>query len=133
MGCYNNIFMAEKFVRSRRFSFKNIQRRSRYLAGYNGVIQRIFNHQATPRAIDDANTFLAFRQSGSINDMPRLLRQRRMQRDEIRAPENVLKLNLLNSDFNGALRRQVGIKGNHFHLQAQARDQPQWNQYCRSQ
>ena len=118
MRCHHHILKAEQLVRGRRLGFKNIKRRSRHLAGNNRVIKRILDNQAAARAIDDAHALLAFGQRRRIDDVARLLGERRMQRDEIRALENIVKLHLLNADGNGPLRRQERIKGNHLHLEA---------------
>ena len=51
--------------------------------------------------------------------MARFVGKRRVQRYEIGAPENIIKLNFFHANINRPLRRKEGIKGNHLHLQSQ--------------
>jgi len=42
-----------------------------------------------------------------------------MQRDEIRALEQILELDFFDADIDGAFRRQERIVGDHLHAQAE--------------
>ena len=61
-----------------------------------------------------------------------LVGQRRVQRDEIGALEQLVELDLLDAEIERALRRQEGIVGDHLHLQADARGRRRSSRYCRS-
>ena len=54
-----------------------------------------------------------------VDDVPGLVGQRRMQRDEIGALEQIVEFDLLDADILGALRRQERIERDHLHAQAE--------------
>ena len=52
-----------------------------------------------------------------IDDVAGLVGERRVQRDEIGAAQQIVELHLLHADLHGPLRRQERIEGDHLHLQ----------------
>ena len=62
--------------------------------------------------------FLVLASAAAIEDVARLVGQRRVQGDEIGAPEQLVELDLLDAELHGPLRRQERIERDHLHLQA---------------
>ena len=76
----------------KRFNFENVQRRAGDMPILQCFHERVFVDQAAPRAIDDADAAFGFLQSRSIENVPRFCGERRVQRDEIRACEQIIEL-----------------------------------------
>ena len=78
-------------IGGQRFRFENIERR----AGHMSILQRLgqggFVDQAAARAIDDADAALCFLQTRSIDKVMRFRGQRRVQRNEIGAREQIVE------------------------------------------
>ena len=89
------------------------------MLGIERIDQRLLVDQAAAGAVDDAHALLHLRDRRRVDDVPGLLGQRRVQRDEIGALEQIVELDLLDADVLGALRRQERIERDHLHAQAE--------------
>ena len=63
--------------------------------------------------------FFIFLSARGVDDVAGLVGERRVQRDEIGALEQLVELDLLDAEIDRALRRQERIVGDHLHLQAE--------------
>ena len=101
-GC-DEVGMAEQGVGRRRLLDENVEGRAGDVAAVQRSAQCDFVDKAAARAIDDAHALLGPRQFLRREDVARLRRQRRMQRDEISAREKIVQLELFDADLMGAL------------------------------
>ena len=82
--------------------------------------QRRLVDQTAARAIDDANSLFGLGDVLRGKDVLRLRGQRRVQRDDVRAGEEVVQFDLLHPDFHRALVAEKRVIGEHAHLEADA-------------
>ena len=99
--------------------FEHIEGGAGDMARFERVIERVLDDEAAARAIDDAHALLHLGDRRRIDDAARLVGQRRVQRDEIGAAEDVVELDLLDADLDRPLRRQERIEGDDLHLEAE--------------
>ena len=102
------------------------------MTGIERGAQRLLVDQPAARAIDDAHALLHRRERLGVDDVLGLVGQRRVQRDEIGALEQLVEIDLLDAELHGALRRQERIVGDHLHFQADARGRRRSSRCCRS-
>ena len=87
--------MAEQRILLRRLLGEHVEGRAGDLAGIERRAQRRLVDQAAARAIDDAHALLHLGERRGVDDVPGLVGQRRVQRDEIGAPEQLVELDLV--------------------------------------
>ena len=85
---------------------------------FNALGKRALVDEAAARAVDDAHTLLGLLQRAGTDDVARLVGQRRVQRDEVGAPQQGVELDLLHAQLHRPLRRQERVVGDHLHLEA---------------
>ena len=88
------------------------------LAGLERRGEILLDDQAAAGAVDDAHAVLHLGDRRRVDDVLRLLDQRRVQRDEVGAAEQLVELDLLDAELQGALLGQERIEGDDLHLQA---------------
>ena len=115
----DHVRMTEQRVLVRGLGREHVEGRAGDLSGIKRCAQSRLVDQAAARAIDDAHALFHRRDRLGVDDVSGLLGQRRMQRDEIGALEQIVKLDLLDAEIHRALRRQERIIGDHPHAQAQ--------------
>ena len=76
--------------------------------------------QPAARAVDDAHAVLHPGDRRRIDDVAGLVGQRRVQRDEVGARQQLVELDLLDAELGGALLRQERVVGDDVHLEADA-------------
>ena len=107
---------AQRRIGRQRLNFKNIQRGAADLTRVQRVSQRVFIDQAAARTIDHAHAAFCFCQSRRIDNVTRFFRERRVQRDEISAREQVIELiDKFDLQSARARRRQIRIVRNNAH------------------
>jgi len=111
MRCRHHILQLKQLVAGRGLHFEHIECRTCHVAGLQRVIQRILDDKSAARAVDDAHALLALRQRGRIDDAAGLVGQRRVQRDEVGAAEDVVTLHLLHTDLDGAFGAEEWVEG----------------------
>ena len=109
---------AQRRIGRQRFGFENIERR----AGDMSILQRLnergFVDQSAARAVDDAHAAFCFLQSRRIENVMRLSRERRVQRNEIGAGEQIVEfIDQLDLQTAGARRGEIWIVGEHAHAE----------------
>ena len=115
----DGLFNGKQVVFLGRLRLENVQGGARHLAGIERGFQILFHNQAATGAVDEAHPILHFLKCRRVDDVARGGRQGRMQGDEISAAQKVVKFHFFDAKINGAFRRQIGIKGDYFHLQSQ--------------
>ena len=88
------------------------------MAGIQGRLQILLDHQAAAGAVDDPHAFLAPGDRRRIDDPLGLVGHRGVQRDEVGARQQVFQVDLLHAEGHRAVLGQVGIEGDDPHLQA---------------
>ncbi len=73
--------------------------------------------QPAPRAIDNADPGLGLADRIARQNVPRRLGQRRVQRNEIRARQQLIELKFLDPQIQRSFLRQERIIGRHLHMQ----------------
>ena len=102
----DDFFIAEQRMLFGGLFRKNVQSRARNLTRVQPRLQIRFDDQTAARAIDDIDAFLAFCQRCGVDDGARLICQRRMERNEIRAVEQLIQFDFFNAQFFGAFDRR---------------------------
>src|SRR6185312_14013110 len=105
----HDIVATEQDVLLGRLDREYVERRARDLAGIQRRLEVFLDDEAAARAIDDAYAVFHLRDRGGADDVARLVGQRRVQRDEVGAREQLVELDLLDAENHGALRRQEWI------------------------
>src|ERR1700730_10275526 len=114
----DRIWMAEKRVSGCRFMQEYVETRARHMAAIEKRAQGPFVGQPAARAIDDPHALLGLGEIFRRQNVLRLRRQRRVQRDEIRAGEKSFEADFLDSEIEGAFGREEWIVGDDPHVQA---------------
>ena len=115
----DDVGMAEQDVLGRRLLDEDVESGAGDVLGIQRIDQRLLVDQTAARTIDDAHALLGLGQSRRVDDVLGLVGQRRVQRDEVGALEEIVELDLLDADIPGALRRQERIERDHLHAQAE--------------
>ena len=108
----------EQRIVLRRLLGEHVERRAGDMTAVERVLQRRFVDQPAARAIDDAHALLGLRQRLAAEDAAGLVGQRRVQRDEVGAGEQLVQLDLVDAKFDRAFGRQERVVGDDLHLQA---------------
>ena len=98
---------AEERARLGRLGDEDVDAGAGDLAGLDRRGERLLVDQAAAGAIDDADAVLHLGDRRRVDDVLRLLGERRVQRDEIGAAEELVELDLVDAELHGALFRQV--------------------------
>src|SRR5438034_805957 len=81
--------------------------------------ERPLFHDATPGAIDDPDAGLDAGERVLAEQMARVPRERYVERDEVGAREQLVKVDGLDAVALGGLARQIGVVGDHVHAEAE--------------
>ena len=100
----HHVGMAEQRIRGRRLLGEHVEGRARDVAGIERRAQRRLVDQPAARAVDDAHALLHRRERLAVDDVLGLLGQRRMQGDEIGAPDQLVELHLLDAERDARAR-----------------------------
>ena len=103
------------FVRG--FGLEHVERGAGDMPGVEPRLKRRLIDQPAACAVDDAHALLGLGQILGRQDVARLVGQRRVQRDEIGAREQVVELHLLHAHLHCAFGRQERIERHHLHFQ----------------
>ena len=114
----HHILHAKERMRGGGLDLEHVKGRTCHMLALDRLEQRILVHQSAAGAVDDAHTLLALGQRLGIDDVAGLVGERRVQRDEVGAAEDVVQLDLLHAEIERALGRQEGIEGDDLHLEA---------------
>ncbi len=128
----HDIRRAEEHVLLRRLLDEDVDRRARHLAGIERDAQRLFVDEAAARAVHDPHSRPHLRDRRGVDDVPRLVGERRVQRDEVGAMEERVEVDLLNADLRGALVGEERIIRNHPHLEPERAAAPPPSRCSRS-
>ena len=112
--------MAEQRILGRGLFDEHIEGSAGNMTGIERGAQRGLVDQPAARAIDDAHALPGRLQRICVDDIARLVGERRVQRDEVGAAKKIVKLDLFDTKIARTLRRQERIVGNHLHAQADA-------------
>ena len=77
------------------------------------------DHQLAAGAVDDAHAVLHLLEGVGVDDVAGRIGERRMQRNEVGAGEQVVQLHLLDAEVLGPLRGEIRIEGDDLHLEAE--------------
>ena len=113
----HDVFVPEQRILGRRLDREHVEGGAGDMAGIERRPQRRLVDQPAARAIDDAHAAAHFLERLLVDDVPGLLGERRVQGDEIGAPEQLVELDLLDAEIGRPLGRQERIEGDHLHLQ----------------
>ena len=116
--CADQVGCAEKRVFLGRFLSKNVQRRSGYMAGFQRFFQSCFVDQTAACTVHNPHAGLCLRKCFGRQDIACLVRQRRVQGDEVRAFEKLVQRHFFNAHFNRTFRSQERIESHDLHTQA---------------
>ena len=97
---------SEQRIVLRRLFGKHVERGAATWPLSSAVLQRCFVDQPAARAIDDANALLGLRQRLAVKDAAGLIGQRRMERDEVGARQQLVQRDLLDAELDRAIGRQ---------------------------
>ena len=114
----DHVRQAKQHIGRCRLVREDVEGAAGHMAGLERSCHGLFVDELATSAVDDAHALLRLGDVLGIHDAPRLGRQRRMQRDEISALQQVIELDLLDAEIAGALRAQVGVEGDDAHLEA---------------
>jgi len=114
----HHVGMAEQRIAGRRLLGEHVEGGAGDLAGIERDAQGVLIDQAAARAIDDAHALLHCGDRLAVDDAFRLFRERRVQGDNIGAPEQLGELDLVHAQLRRALGREEGIIGDHLHFQS---------------
>ena len=86
--------------------------------------QRGLVDDPAPRTVDDPHARLHPRELRLVDEVPRVLTERGVDRDEVRPLEQIVELDALDAQALGGLTRQIGIVGDHLQAETErpARD-----------
>ncbi len=113
----HDIGQAEQRVLRRRFLDEDVESGARHLPRFERLAQCRLVHQPAARAIDDAHALLHFRERRGVDDVARLVGERRVQRDEIGTLEQFVEPHLFDAQIRRPALGQKRIIGDHLHLQ----------------
>ena len=99
----HHLLIAEQNVGLGGLFLEHVEGGAREMAGIERRLQRRLVDQSAARAIDDARAFLHLADGVGGDDVPRLVGERRMQRDEIGARQQIVQLDFLDAEIGGAL------------------------------
>ena len=88
----DHVGMAEQHVLGGRLLDEHVESGARNLLGIQCIDQRLLVDEAAARAVDDAHAFLGLGQVLAAEDIPRLVGQRGVQRDEVRAGQKLVEI-----------------------------------------
>ena len=114
----NEIFSPEQHVRLGGLLDEHVKGRAADMAAIETGAKGDLIHQPAPGAVDDQHPFLGLGQVLSRQDVAGLVGERGMQGNDIGAGQQVVQLNLLDAQFDGAFRREEGVVSHNLHLQA---------------
>src|SRR5580704_6946967 len=115
--CDHRVELQQRMVGGRRLLDEYVQRGTCYLAGFERIGERGFIDDAAARAVDDSNSLLHLRECGGADNSSRIVRQRGVNGDEVRARKKLVEADQLDADASRSLRCQDRIVSDHFHLQ----------------
>ena len=98
-GVHTTLGWPNSGLRGRRLLGEHVEGGAGDLAGIERRAQGRFVDQPAARAIDDAHALLHRRERLGVDDVPGLVGERRVQRDEIGAPEQLVELDLLDAEI----------------------------------
>ena len=105
----HDILHAEQRVVGRRLDLEHVDAGARHLAALQRFDQVGLDDQAAARAIDDAHAVLHRGDRLGVDDVAGLVGQRRVQRDEIGAGEQLVQFDLFDAEFRSPLFRQERV------------------------
>ena len=111
---------AEERIVFRRFDFEHVEGGPGDMAVVQRRLERVLVDQPAAGAVDDPHARLHPADRGGVDHVAGAVDKRRVQRNEVGAPYQVVEFDLLDAHFPGALRRQERVAGDHLHLQAAA-------------
>ncbi len=113
----HHIGEAEERTRIRRLPDEDIDAGTGDLAGLDRFGEILLDDQAAAGAIDDAHAVLHPGDRNLVDDVARLLGERSMQRDEVGTLEQLVEVDLLDAELQGALIGEIGVVGDDAHPQ----------------
>ena len=113
----DEIVAAEQRVLPRRLLDEHIDRGAGDLAAVERGGEVLLDDEPAARAVDDAHAALHLRDRRGVDDVAGRVGQRRVQRDEIGAAQQLVERDALDAEFDGAFRRQERVVGDDAHLQ----------------
>ena len=117
MRCCHHIIHPEQHIVGCRLGFKHIQRRTGNMPGAKRGCQCQLVNQPAARAVDDPDTLFCPVQRICGQDIPRLVRQRCMQADEIGICQQLVQIDLLDTCLTRMFRGHKRVKSDHLHAQ----------------
>ena len=87
----HDVWMAEQRILRCRLLDEHVERGARDMAGVERCAQRCLVDQSATRAIDDADALLHRGERLGVDDVLGLLGERRVQRDEVGAPDQIVE------------------------------------------
>ena len=113
----HHIGQAEERARIRRLLDEDVDAGAGDLAGLDRLGEVLLDDQAAAGAIDDAHAVLHLGDRRRVDDVLGLLGERRVQGDEVGALEQLVEIDLLDAELQGALVGEIGVVGDDAHLQ----------------
>ena len=94
--------MPNSGIAVRRLDLEHVDAGARHLAALQRRDQVGLDDQPAARAVDDAHAVLHLGDRRGVDDVARLVGQRRVQRDEVGAGEQLVEFDLLDAELLGA-------------------------------
>jgi hypothetical protein len=98
----------ERVVRRGRLLLEDVERRATDVAGGDRVGERALVHEPTAGAVHEQHPLLHPRDRRSVHDVPRLIRQRDVERDHVRLAPELVEIDLRHPEPGRASRLMKG-------------------------
>ena len=118
MGRADDLIHAEQRIVLGRLAREDVEGRAGDMADFDAPPSDPASTTRPPRAqLMILTPLLVLRERLGVDDVAGAVGQRRVQGDEIGAGQQLVQLDLLDAEVDGPLLRQIGIEGDHPHLQ----------------
>src|SRR5207302_5141848 len=109
----------QRVVGGRRLLLEDVERRSRHARCASRGGERPLVHDAATGTVDDPDAGLDAGELVLAEQVTRVSRQRHVDRDEVRAGEELIQLDGLDTVALGRFPRQIGVVGDDVHAEAE--------------
>ncbi len=113
----HHLLQPEQDIGPGRLLGEDIEGSTGNLPGFDRRLEIGFDDQLAPRTVDQANAAPGPGQRLRVDHPPGPVGQRRVERDEVRPRQQFVDLDLLDVEVAGPVIGQIGIVGDHLHLQ----------------
>src|SRR5882724_9769472 len=120
MRCHDHLLeLEQRMIGGRRLLLEHVERGARDLARLDRARQRQLVDQAPAGTVDDPGTRLHPLELRLAHEVPRVSGQRRVDRDEVGARQQLVELDAVDAQPLGGLAREVRVEGDDLHTESE--------------